>query len=65
MTLLRYVGSADSVYVSALDRVVLAGDPVDVDDDLAVSLLEQSDNWQSAPAAKPTKPAPVADNSEE
>jgi hypothetical protein len=47
-TTVVYVGSSDSVYVPALGQVVLAGEPCDVDDDLAAALLDQPANWAVA-----------------
>lgn len=51
------------VYVGKSDAVQLAdgtecrrGDVVEVDDDLAAGLLEQS-SWRAAPKPKPNKPA--------
>ena len=46
MPRIRYVGPYDAVEVPALGVVVERDAEVDVaDDDLAASLLEQSDNW--------------------
>jgi hypothetical protein len=49
----RYVGSADSVFVPALGVTVQQGETVDAGD-LAESLLDQPANWQPVKAAKST-----------
>jgi hypothetical protein len=51
----RYVGSADSVFVSALGVTVQQGETVDAGD-LAESLLDQPANWQPVKAAKTSTP---------
>ena len=50
---ITYVGTFDAVEVDGIG-VVASGESVTVADDLAKSLLEQTDNWQaSKPASKP------------
>lgn len=58
-TTIVYVGEAESVWVPALDAVVLAGEPIVVnDDEVAASLLEQPENWALEGAAPPSPKKP-------
>lgn len=61
---LVYNGVHPEVVVDELDatKVIRAGEPVDIPDDLAARLLNQ-DTWAKAPAA--TKPAPAAADTKE
>lgn len=56
MSLIKYVGPFDAVEVDGLG-VVQNGESVEVDSDLAKSLLEQESNWASGkkPAATENK----------
>jgi hypothetical protein len=47
----RNVSSLGDLVVPVAGVTVLAGDVVEVDDELAQSLLEQPDNWESAESA--------------
>lgn len=42
----RNVSSLGDLYVPALDRVVDAGEVVEVGDDAGATLVEQPDNWE-------------------
>lgn len=48
-----YIGPAEEVEVPALGIIAKKGEPIEVEDALAKSLLEQESNW--AAKAKPTK----------
>lgn len=53
-----YVGPAsEGVEIAATGQLAMPGKPIEVDDELGMSLLEQ-DIWQSAePTKKPAAPA--------
>ena len=46
-TPVTYVGRYDAVYVPVLGLDVAKDETVDVDSEIAKSLLEQPDNWKS------------------
>lgn len=48
-----YIGPHAEVEVPAAGIVAKNGEPVDVPEDIAKSLLKQEDNW-AAPTAKPS-----------
>lgn len=50
MAKIKNVSPLGDLDVPALRRIVAAGEVVEVDDDLAANLLEQSANWAAAPA---------------
>lgn len=54
MKTIVYVGSADEVEVPAAGIFAKKGEPVEVEDDVAKSLLKQESNW-AAGKAKPSK----------
>ena len=55
---IKHVGHIGAVYVPALDTDVEPGEVIDVRDDaLALSLLEQSENWRAVKS--PAAPAPA------
>lgn len=49
MTSLTYHGPYDGVFVPAAGLAVDQGASADFDDELALSLLEQPDNWAETP----------------
>jgi hypothetical protein len=57
---IRYVGPFDLVEIADAGVEVAKGDTVTVDDDLAVRLCEQPDNWQPVKPAKTPKTADPA-----
>lgn len=61
MTRIIYVGESPEVYVVALDGIVPHGVAIEVDDNLAASLLEQPTNWQPADESFPESSDPVLD----
>lgn len=56
MPTITYVGPHDLVEIAATGQVVAHGDTVDVDDALAASLCEQTDNWTPVAAARGKAP---------
>lgn len=54
MKKIRYVGPHDEVQIAATGQIVQQNHQVEIeDDDLAKSLLEQTDNWEKvSPASK-------------
>jgi hypothetical protein len=51
--LITYIGSSRAVDIIHTSLTAVNGEPIDVPDDIAKSLLEQTDNWT---AAKPDAP---------
>jgi hypothetical protein len=52
MPRITYTGPFDEVDVPAFRLLVKQGETVEVSEDAAVALLEQSDNWTTAKASK-------------
>jgi hypothetical protein len=58
---IKNVSPFGDLYLPALDTVILAGETVEVPDDLAANLLEQTFHWSAGDSTKTTSnPEPVA-----
>lgn len=52
---IKYTGPcSDGVIIDATGQYAAPGEAIEVDDKLAVSLLEQESNWQAVKASKTT-----------
>ena len=57
MTTITNISPLGDLIIPALNNLVVkAGESVDVSDEAAASLLEQTDNWASAKGAKASAP---------